>query len=259
MADLRGVGVSIVTVGQYLRPSRDHLPVSRYWTPEEFDRLRGGRGRRWAGPRGGVAAHPVELPRPRGGRGGHRPDRPSRPVPAAHDRLIAAHSGAPGQAGPGAPRREHHGRDERHREHGDGDRGEADGTGVTRFPDEAGARASHPAPPPSPCAGRRRPCRIGGGDRRRRARRGREERQQVHVDAGADWSSPARRRLGRRAEVGRPCAPGTAANGPELTISPAWSECCAARRKTCAPTGAGKRTRRSCTSLWPPESCHTRS
>jgi lipoyl synthase len=40
MADLRGVGVSIVTVGQYLRPSRDHLPVSRYWAPEEFDRLR---------------------------------------------------------------------------------------------------------------------------------------------------------------------------------------------------------------------------
>jgi lipoic acid synthetase len=40
MADLRSVGVSIVTVGQYLRPSRDHLPVSRYWTPEEFDRLR---------------------------------------------------------------------------------------------------------------------------------------------------------------------------------------------------------------------------
>ena len=40
MADLRSVGVSIVTIGQYLRPSRDHLPVSRYWTPEEFDRLR---------------------------------------------------------------------------------------------------------------------------------------------------------------------------------------------------------------------------
>ncbi len=40
MADLKGVGVSIVTIGQYLRPSRDHLPVSRYWTPEEFDRLR---------------------------------------------------------------------------------------------------------------------------------------------------------------------------------------------------------------------------
>ncbi len=40
MADLRAVGVSIVTVGQYLRPSRDHLPVSRYWTSEEFERLR---------------------------------------------------------------------------------------------------------------------------------------------------------------------------------------------------------------------------
>jgi lipoic acid synthetase len=40
MADLHAVGVSIVTVGQYLRPSRDHLPVSRYWTPEEFERLR---------------------------------------------------------------------------------------------------------------------------------------------------------------------------------------------------------------------------
>ena len=39
MADLRAVGVSIVTVGQYLRPSRDHLPVARYWAPEEFDRL----------------------------------------------------------------------------------------------------------------------------------------------------------------------------------------------------------------------------
>jgi lipoic acid synthetase len=40
MADLRAVGVSIVTVGQYLRPSRDHLPVSRYWTPDEFARLK---------------------------------------------------------------------------------------------------------------------------------------------------------------------------------------------------------------------------
>ncbi len=40
MADLRAVGVSIVTVGQYLRPSRDHLPVARYWAPEEFERLR---------------------------------------------------------------------------------------------------------------------------------------------------------------------------------------------------------------------------
>ena len=40
MADLRAVGVSIVTIGQYLRPTADHLPVARYWAPEEFDRLR---------------------------------------------------------------------------------------------------------------------------------------------------------------------------------------------------------------------------
>jgi len=40
LADLRGVGVDIVTLGQYLRPSAAHLPVARWWVPEEFDRLR---------------------------------------------------------------------------------------------------------------------------------------------------------------------------------------------------------------------------
>jgi lipoic acid synthetase len=39
MADLRGVGVDIVTVGQYLRPTTHHLPVDRWWTPDEFERL----------------------------------------------------------------------------------------------------------------------------------------------------------------------------------------------------------------------------
>lgn len=39
MTDLRAVGVSILTVGQYLRPSRDHLPIVRWWKPEEFRRL----------------------------------------------------------------------------------------------------------------------------------------------------------------------------------------------------------------------------
>jgi len=36
---LRGAGVDSVTIGQYLRPSRAHLPVERYWDPEEFDEL----------------------------------------------------------------------------------------------------------------------------------------------------------------------------------------------------------------------------
>lgn len=39
MADLAAVGVSIVTVGQYLRPTSHHLPVDRWWTPEEFEAL----------------------------------------------------------------------------------------------------------------------------------------------------------------------------------------------------------------------------
>ncbi len=34
--DLAAVGVKIVTVGQYLRPSEQHLPVVRWWSPEEF-------------------------------------------------------------------------------------------------------------------------------------------------------------------------------------------------------------------------------
>jgi lipoic acid synthetase len=40
MADLRAHGCGMLTLGQYLQPSRDHLPVHRYWTPEEFEDLR---------------------------------------------------------------------------------------------------------------------------------------------------------------------------------------------------------------------------
>jgi len=40
MADLRSHGCDMLTLGQYLQPSRDHLPVRRYWTPEEFEALR---------------------------------------------------------------------------------------------------------------------------------------------------------------------------------------------------------------------------
>jgi len=37
---LREHRVQILTVGQYLRPTRDHLPVARYWHPDEFEALR---------------------------------------------------------------------------------------------------------------------------------------------------------------------------------------------------------------------------
>lgn len=40
MRDLRSAGCRMLTLGQYLQPSRDHLPVERFVTPQEFDRLR---------------------------------------------------------------------------------------------------------------------------------------------------------------------------------------------------------------------------
>ena len=38
--DLGSRGVDILTVGQYLRPSRDHLPMTRYYTPDEFQYMK---------------------------------------------------------------------------------------------------------------------------------------------------------------------------------------------------------------------------
>ncbi len=40
MEDLRRVDVDILTIGQYLQPSRRHLPIERYYTPEEFEMFR---------------------------------------------------------------------------------------------------------------------------------------------------------------------------------------------------------------------------
>jgi lipoic acid synthetase len=39
MRDLREVGVDLLTIGQYLRPSSSHLPVARFYTPQEFAEL----------------------------------------------------------------------------------------------------------------------------------------------------------------------------------------------------------------------------
>lgn len=39
LADLRSVGCDRLTLGQYLRPSLAHLPVQKYWHPDEFVRL----------------------------------------------------------------------------------------------------------------------------------------------------------------------------------------------------------------------------
>ena len=40
MRDLRDAGCEILTIGQYLSPSKDHLPVVRYVAPAEFDEFR---------------------------------------------------------------------------------------------------------------------------------------------------------------------------------------------------------------------------
>ena len=37
MKDIRNSGIDIVTFGQYLRPTKNHLPVKRYVEPKEFD------------------------------------------------------------------------------------------------------------------------------------------------------------------------------------------------------------------------------
>ncbi|WP_280769409.1 lipoyl synthase [Salipaludibacillus daqingensis] len=40
MDDLRSVDVNILTIGQYLQPTKSHLKIVKYWTPEEFAELK---------------------------------------------------------------------------------------------------------------------------------------------------------------------------------------------------------------------------
>ncbi len=40
LADLAAIGVDIVTMGQYLRPTTNHLPIHRWWHPDEFAQLK---------------------------------------------------------------------------------------------------------------------------------------------------------------------------------------------------------------------------
>jgi lipoic acid synthetase len=39
LRDLRAVDCQRLTLGQYLRPSLAHIPVARYWSPDDFERL----------------------------------------------------------------------------------------------------------------------------------------------------------------------------------------------------------------------------
>jgi lipoic acid synthetase len=40
LVDLRENAVDVLTVGQYLRPDQKHLPVEKYYTPEEFAEIK---------------------------------------------------------------------------------------------------------------------------------------------------------------------------------------------------------------------------
>ena len=62
---LREQGVQVLTVGQYLRPTERHLPVVRYWEPEEFTALEARRLRARLRARRRRAARALLLPRRR--------------------------------------------------------------------------------------------------------------------------------------------------------------------------------------------------
>ncbi len=69
---IRAAGTDILTVGQYLRPSPQHLPVRRYYTPQEFAELRDLRARAGLRARRIGAARALELSRRRARAGGRR-------------------------------------------------------------------------------------------------------------------------------------------------------------------------------------------
>ena len=75
IADLRNVGVDVLTLGQYLRPSRQHLPVARWWTPDEFAELGAYAEGLGFAPRRGGAARALQLPRQAGRRRARSPRR----------------------------------------------------------------------------------------------------------------------------------------------------------------------------------------
>ena len=76
---LREPGVDILTVGQYLRPSERHLPVVRYWHPDEFAALEDGRLRAGLRARRRRPAGALELPRRRGRQARRARRRPASP------------------------------------------------------------------------------------------------------------------------------------------------------------------------------------
>ena len=85
MRDLRAWGVDILTIGQYLQPSKKHLPIERYYTPEEFAALQQyglGIGFRW------VESGPLV-------RSSYHAEQQVRALSAVHRTLYGAQASAP--------------------------------------------------------------------------------------------------------------------------------------------------------------------
>ena len=109
---LREADIDVLTIGQYLRPSRQHLPLHKYYTPAEFV-ASGAWGSRWASPRPVRAAGALVLPRRRAGArpGGSGVRRRSKPPSMTTMRDISRPAGRRRRAGspaPAAPRRSLH-------------------------------------------------------------------------------------------------------------------------------------------------------
>ena len=66
---LRDVDVDILTIGQYLRPSEKHLPLVRYYHPDEFAEMKAEALALGLQARRVGAARPLQLSRPRPGAG----------------------------------------------------------------------------------------------------------------------------------------------------------------------------------------------
>ena len=129
---LREHGVQVLTVGQYLRPTERHLPVVRYWHPDEFTALEARGLRAGLRPHRRRAARALELPR--------RPARAAVPAgqrPARRRRRLAPALRVPAQG--------QHPDGSLPRRHGDADRAQrdrvlllAEGRAVVRGPEQPG-------------------------------------------------------------------------------------------------------------------------
>ena len=87
--DLRAAGVQVLTVGQYLRPTERHLPVVRYWHPDEFAALEAAAYELGLRPHRRRPARALQLPR-----------RPARAAAAPGRRPAAPPARSPQAASP---------------------------------------------------------------------------------------------------------------------------------------------------------------